>query len=87
LSDTGRRKCEYSETLGLHQLFVDLKKPNDSVRMEVFYNILTEYSVTMKLDKFIQMCLNETYSKIILGKHLSDMFSIQNGLKQGGLSP
>jgi hypothetical protein len=30
------------------------------------------------------MCLNETYSKIRLGKHLSDSFPIQNGLKQGG---
>jgi uncharacterized alkaline shock family protein YloU len=29
------------------------------------------------------MCLNETYSKVCIGKHLSDSFSIQNGLKQG----
>jgi hypothetical protein len=29
------------------------------------------------------MCLNETYSKVHTGKHLSDMFPIQNGLKQG----
>jgi hypothetical protein len=27
--------------------------------------------------------LNETYSKVRIGKHLSDSFSIQNGLKQG----
>jgi hypothetical protein len=34
------------------------------------------------------MCLNETYSKVHIGKHLSDSFSIQNGLKQGdALSP
>jgi retron-type reverse transcriptase len=34
------------------------------------------------------MCLNETYSKVRVGKHLSDEFSIQNGLKQGdALSP
>ena len=34
------------------------------------------------------MCLNETYSRVRVGKHLSDMFSIRNGLKQGdGLSP
>jgi hypothetical protein len=36
----------------------------------------------------IKMCLNETYSKVCIGKHLSDNFPIQNGLKQGGaLSP
>jgi hypothetical protein len=34
------------------------------------------------------MCLNETYSKVRLGKLLSDKFPIQNGLKQGdALSP
>jgi hypothetical protein len=34
------------------------------------------------------MCLNETYSKVHIGKHLSDNFPIQNCLKQGdALSP
>jgi hypothetical protein len=34
------------------------------------------------------MCLNETYSKVLVGKYLSDSFLIQNGLKQGdALSP
>jgi hypothetical protein len=34
------------------------------------------------------MCLNETYIKVHIGKHLSDKFPIQNGLKQGdALSP
>jgi hypothetical protein len=31
----------------------------------------------------IKMCLNETYSKFSIGKHLSESFPIQNGLKQG----
>jgi hypothetical protein len=35
-----------------------------------------------------EMCLNETYSKVCIGKLLSDKFPIQNGLKQGdALSP
>jgi hypothetical protein len=29
------------------------------------------------------MCLNETYGKVCISKHLSDSFPIQNGLKQG----
>jgi hypothetical protein len=34
------------------------------------------------------MCLNETYSKIHIGKHLSGAFPIKNDLKQGdALSP
>jgi hypothetical protein len=42
----------------------------------------------MKLAWLIKMCLNQTYSKVRIGKHLSDSFPIQNGLKQGdALSP
>jgi hypothetical protein len=42
----------------------------------------------MKLVRLIKMCLNATYSKIRIGKHLSDSFPIQNGLKQrDALSP
>jgi hypothetical protein len=33
--------------------------------------------------RLIKMLLNETYSKVCIGKHLSDTFPIQNGLKQG----
>jgi hypothetical protein len=34
------------------------------------------------------MYLNETYSKVHIGKSLSDAFSVQNGLKQrDALSP
>jgi hypothetical protein len=29
------------------------------------------------------MCLNEMYSEVHTGEHLSDNFPIQNGLKQG----
>jgi len=29
------------------------------------------------------MCPNETYSRVRVGKYLSDMFPIKNGLKQG----
>jgi hypothetical protein len=34
------------------------------------------------------MCLNETYSRVRVDRHLSDMFPVKNGLKQGdALSP
>jgi hypothetical protein len=49
------------------------------VRREVLYNILIEFGVPMKL---IKICLNETCSKVHIGKYLSDSFPIQNGLKQ-----
>jgi sorting nexin-29 len=58
------------------------------VRSDISYNILIEFGVTIKLLRLIKMCLNETYSKVCIGKHLSESFLIQNGLKQGNaLSP
>ena len=36
----------------------------------------------------IKMCLNDTYSRVQLGRHLSDMFPVNKVLKQGdALSP
>jgi hypothetical protein len=72
----------------VHQLFKDFKKAYDSVRREVLYNILIEFGIPMKLVSLIKMCLSGTYSRVRVGKHLSDTFPIKNGLKQGGtLSP
>jgi hypothetical protein len=54
----------------------------------VLYNILIDFGVPTKLVRLIKMCLNEMYSKVHIGEHLSDSFPIQNGLKQGdALSP
>jgi hypothetical protein len=52
----------------------------ESVRREVLYNILIVFGVPMKLVRLIKICLNEMYSKVRIGKHLSDSFPIQNGL-------
>jgi hypothetical protein len=42
----------------------------------------------MKPVRLIKMCLNETYARVQLGKRLSDMFLVKNGLRQGdALSP
>jgi hypothetical protein len=37
----------------------------------------------MKLVTLIEMCLNKTYTKVRIGKYLSDTLPIQDGLKQG----
>ena len=72
----------------MDQLFIDFKKGYDSVRKEVLYNILIEFGIPRKLVRLIKMCLTETYGRVRVGKHLSDMFLIRNGLKQGdALSP
>jgi hypothetical protein len=72
----------------VHQLFIDFKKAYDSVKREILYNILVESGMPKKLVRLIKICLNETYSKVSIGKLLSDKFPIQNWLKQGdALSP
>jgi hypothetical protein len=72
---------------GTTRQYNSFKKPYDSVRREVLYNILIEFGIPMKLVKLIKLCLNESYSKVRIGRHLSDKFQIQNGLRGDALSP
>jgi hypothetical protein len=72
----------------VHQLFIDFKKSYDSIRREALYNILIEFGISKKLVRLIKMCLTKTYSRVRVGKKLSQMFPIRNGLKRGdALSP
>jgi hypothetical protein len=81
-----RNKWEYKEAV--HQLFTDIKKAYDSVTREVLYNILIEFGTSVKLVRLIKLCLNKTYTRVRVGKHLSKIFPIKSGLKQGdALSP
>jgi len=41
------------------------------------YNILIEFGVSKKLVRLIKICLTETYSRVRVGKNLSDMFPIR----------
>ena len=50
------------------------------------YNILIEIGILMKLVWLLKMYLRETYSRVRIGKHLSDKFAIKNVLKQGDAS-
>jgi len=80
------KKGEHNEAV--HQPFVDFKKACDSVRRETLYSILIEFGIPKKLVRLIKMCLTETYTRVRVGKNLSEMFPIRNGLKQGdALSP
>jgi len=75
-------KWEYIEAV--LQLFIDFKKAYDSVKREMLYNILIEFGIPMKLVRLIKVYLNETFSRVRVGKDLSDVFRSRNGLKQGG---
>jgi hypothetical protein len=72
---------ESGNTMRVYQLFIDFRKACDSVRREVLYNFLIKFGVPVKLVWLIKVCLNDTCSKVNMGKHLSDSFLIQNCLK------
>jgi len=75
------KKWEYNEEV--HQLFIDFKKAYDSVRREVLYNIFIEIDILRKLVILIKIILTETYSRVRVGKNVSDRFLIRNCLKKG----
>jgi len=52
----------------VHHLFIAFKKAYDSVKREELYNILIEFDIPMKLIRIIQMCLNEPYGRIRVGR-------------------
>jgi uncharacterized protein (DUF3820 family) len=58
----------------VYQLFMDFQKTYDSVRREALYNILIEFGIPMNLLRLIKMCLNKTYGRVRVGRHLADMF-------------
>jgi hypothetical protein len=55
-------------------------KAYDSVMKEVLYNIRIEFGISRKLVRLTEMCLSETYSRVHVDKHLSEMFPLKNGL-------
>jgi hypothetical protein len=50
---------------------------------EVLYNTVIEFGIPMKLVRLISMFLPETYNRVRLGKNLSDILPVRNGLKRG----
>jgi len=66
-----------------HHLFIYFKTAHDSVSREVLYKNLIEFGKPMKLLRPIKLCPHETYSRVRVGKHLSDMFPVKHGFKQG----
>jgi len=61
------KKWEYNEAVA--QFFANFMKAYDSVTREVLFNILNEFGIPTQLVKLIKMCLNETSSRVQVGKH------------------
>jgi len=57
------------------------------MRKQVSRAVLTELATAMKFG-LVEVCLNKTCSKILLGKYFSATFALYNGLKyEDALSP
>jgi hypothetical protein len=61
------------------QLFIDFKKAYNSVKREVLYIILLEFGIPKKLVRLLKMHLNETYSKVYVGKFCLIYFLFRMG--------
>jgi hypothetical protein len=79
IRQTLEKKWEYNEAV--HQLFIDFKRAYDSLRRGVLYNILIEFGIPRKLVMLIKLYPTEKYSRVWVGKNLSDWFPFRNGLK------
>jgi len=57
-------------------------------KKEGFDNSLIDFGISMKPDRWIKMCWNETYRNVRIGKHFSDAIPAKNCLTDGdSLSP
>ena len=52
-------------------------KTYDSVRIKVLRNILIDFGIPTNVFSLTGMCLDESYSKVQVGKHFSDGFPIK----------
>jgi len=99
---TGYHQCEFRRSRStIHHIFCIrqiLEKKweyNEAVHQLVMIqlggilcNTMIEFGIPMKLVRLTKMCMTDTYSRVRVGKNLSDVFPIRNGLKQGvTLSP
>jgi hypothetical protein len=50
---------------------------------KILYITLIEFGIHMKLVRLVKVCVTESYSRVQVGKNLSDMFPVRNVLKQG----
>jgi len=62
---------------------MDFRKSYDSVRRETLYKIVIVFGIPGILGMLIKTSLTKTYSRVRVGKNVSDRFHIRSCLKQG----
>lgn len=72
----------------LHNLFIDFRQAYDSVLRVELWNAMAELSIPQKLIRMTKACICDSRSRVRVGDMVSDIFDINNGLRQGdALSP
>jgi len=81
------QRMKLNRDLFLNVIYLFIYSAYNSVGMEVFYSILIEFCILMKQVGLKKIRLIETFTLVRVGKHLSELFPIKNGLKHDALSP
>lgn len=75
-------KCkEYN--IEIHQLFVDFKAAYDSVIRNKLWRVMEEFGIPNKLISLTKLTLDGAKSRVRVRGKLSDVFDIEEGLRQG----
>jgi hypothetical protein len=75
-----KKKWEFNWTV--HRELLHIKKAYDSVRREVLYNILIDFSIPLKLVWLTEMSVNGNQNEVRISKHLFDTLPIHIGWKE-----
>lgn len=62
---------------------VDLRKAYDSIHRDSLYNIIEQFGIPNKLMLLNKMCMEGTKYHVKVDGILSEVFTVENGLKQG----
>lgn len=75
-------KCkEYN--IEIHQLFVDFKAAYDSVKRRKLWRVMEEFGIPRKLISLAELTLSGANSRVRIRNKLSEVFDIEEGLRQG----
>ena len=82
--DTEARAC-FSQRKHLGAIFFDIEAAYDTVLRHGILRKLFNYGVRGRMGRFIQNFLSHRSFRVRVGSHLSDSFSQENGIPQGGV--
>ncbi|CAF4160208.1 unnamed protein product [Rotaria sordida] len=77
------RSQEYNKPL--HMCFIDIQKAYDSANRDLLWQICRYYGTGDKLIRMFKLLYKNTKAKVRINSEMSDEFSIETGVMQGGI--